>query len=310
MASLYEETKNYYKGQDTLIRLIIVNIGAMVGLALLSVVFMLMKFDSFFLGPGDQAPGMFKLEYWLCVNSDLLQMLYRPWTLVTYMFLHGSFWHIFFNMLWLFFMGRVFTEILGSRRLLTTYLLGGIVGAVLFIISYNIFPLLREAGHAPMLGASASVMAIIVGLATYSPNYAINFIFIGPVKLKYIALFFVLSDVLSLSGNIYDNTGGHLGHLGGAIYGFYAMYNLKKGKETGRGFERFMRAVVNTFKPKPKMRVAYKKHARPVTDEDYNQAKKDQQREIDAILDKISKSGYESLSKREKDILFKFGKDK
>ena len=191
-----------------------------------------------------------------------------------------------------------------NKKLLSVYLLGGIAGALLYMIFFNVFPAFQDfASQAIMLGASASVMAIVMVTAVNAPNYTINLMFIGPVKLKYIAAFYIVLDILSIAS---DNSGGHIAHLGGALFGYLYISQMKKGKNIAHGFDRFMDRLFSVFKPRPKVRVSYK---RPMNDLDkdiqYNKSKAEKQKEIDTILDKIAKSGYDSLTKKEKETLFK-----
>jgi hypothetical protein len=208
-------------------------------------------------------------------------------------------------MLWLYWFGRIFLEYLTERQLLTTYLLGGIAGAAFYILSFNIFPKFQDSYlQSIALGASASVMAIVVAISYYVPNYRIYLLFIGPVKIYYIALFSIVLDVLMIRSS---NSGGHLAHLGGAIWGFYSIYLLRRGVDPGSFLSKtFSFRLKNVFqgRKKTKFKKVYT-NTRPVSDDEYNLRKKQEQETIDRILDKISRSGYESLTKQEKELLFK-----
>jgi len=239
---------------------------------------------------------------YLMLQSNLEKLLVRPWTIITYMFLHFDFLHILFNMLWLFWFGRIFLKYLTPKQLTTTYLLGGISGAFLFVLSYNIFPgLVHDAASAQALGASASVTAIVIAISFYAPNYTVYLPFIGPVKIKWIALVFILLDVLSVASS---NAGGHIAHLGGAIYGYLFSLQMKRGKDMGKFFSNMIDSLVTLFKRKPHMKVSYRSDAKNMDDMEYNQSKAEKQKEIDRILDKIAHSGYDSLTKKEKETLF------
>lgn len=243
--------------------------------------------------------------FYLATTSDAGELLLRPWSILTHMFTHYGLFHILFNMLFLWFLGRIFYEYFGARKLLATYLLGGLAGFVTFFLAYNLLPVLSEV-KSTALGASAAVMAIFVGTATYLPDMEIRLILVGPVKLKYVAIFYVLLDYLALGSS--SNVGGSIGHLGGAAYGFALMYQMRRGRDIGAWFERLLDRVVNVGKGRPAMKVKYKRKPKQKsyrTDEDYNAEKKARQEKIDAILDKISKSGYDSLTKDEKDYLFR-----
>ena len=295
--SVWEGIKNSFKDGSNLSKLIYINLG----------VFLLVKIAAvvgFLLGvaPGE---GSFVLN-WLTLPADTSELLYRPWTVFTYMFLHEGFLHILFNMLYLYWFGIIFLSFLDQKKLLSIYLLGGLTGASIYVFAFNFFPVFQDVLPISVaLGASASVMAIVVATVTYSPNYIVNLAFIGQVKLKYIALFFILLDIIQLPQ---ANAGGHLAHLGGAFYGWFFITQLRKGKDIASGFNQMMDVVFSWFKLKKKMKVTHKR-PRTADDKAYNKAKKQNQESLNVILEKISKSGYDSLSKEEKEILFKSSKD-
>ncbi len=277
-----------------LVKLIYANLVLFVAIKLLLVLFMLFVSGS--------SPDQWALE-WLAVPSDLSKLIFKPWTLITYMFLHLDFFHLLSNMVWLYFLGTLFVQFLGERKLYTVYIAGGIAGALLYILFFNIFPVFETVNSSAVaLGASASVMAVVAGVGTYSPNYTIRLIFLGEVKLKYIAIAWFVIDVLSISNS---NSGGHIAHIGGAALGFYFAKQWAKGKDITAWVSKISDFALALVKPgtKRKMKVKYK---RPSTSNyEYNGRKKEEQAEIDTILDKISRSGYDSLSKKEKEILFK-----
>ncbi len=240
---------------------------------------------------------------WLALPSLPDDIITHPWTFITYMFFHTGLWHMVFNMLMLYFMGRIFTEYMNSLRLISVYLLGGICGGLLFVALYNLYPSL---GYRPLIGASAGVMAIAVSIATVIPNYPVGLFLMGTIRLKYLALIiFVLTSLLDLS----SNTGGKVAHIGGAIFGVLYGMQQRRGKDMSLGMGRLLNGISSLFRPvgKTKMRVT---HRRGRSDEAYNMSKVQKQQQVDEILDKISKSGYESLSKEEKDMLFKMSNDK
>lgn len=286
---IVEEIKQTFKEGSVLTRLIYINLGVFVLVKLVTVLFYL-------------AGMSFPLANWLSVPSNLHELIGRPWTPVTYMFLHVGFLHILFNILGLYWFGKLFLFHFEGRKLLSLYLVGGIAGALVYIAAYNIFPAFTSV-NGLLLGASASIFAILVALAVYDPNREILLMFIGPVKLKYLAGFYVLLAVISISGS---NPGGNFAHLGGAAWGWFYIYQLRRGKDWGAGLVRFIDSVEKGMKPKSKMKVTYKQP--PRDDHEYAKQKHEQQEEINHILDKIAKSGYESLTKREKEILFKQGK--
>jgi membrane associated rhomboid family serine protease len=234
--------------------------------------------------------SFFSDEY-LSLPAYLPKLLTHFWTPVTYMFMHAGIFHILFNMLWFYWFGMIFEEYLGKKRTVGLYLMGGLAGALLFVFSYNIFPFfthINAAAVTTLVGASASVMAIIVATATLLPDYTISLILIGPVKLKWLALFFVIMDFLGITGL---NAGGELSHLGGALLGFVYIKQLQKGND-------WIGVISKLFKPRSKLKVVANNLSRKTS-------AFPRQEEIDLILDKISRSGYDSLSKQEKEILFR-----
>ena len=219
------------------------------------------------------------------------------------MFLHQSFIHLLFNMIWLYFGGQIFLSFFDNKKLISTYVLGGISGAVLFIISFNLFPVFASTlPNAVAVGASASVLAIIMAIATKSPNYSIRLFLIGNIKLKHIAIVSIVLDILSIPQG---NAGGHIAHLGGAFFGYLYVKQLNGGNDIASGFNKIMDYLATYLKRESKLKKAYR---RKKSDQDFRRGKVQTQAKIDNILDKISKSGYESLTKEEKDILFKASK--
>ena len=233
----------------------------------------------------------FFTDKYLLLTANIHQLPLRFWTPITYMFMHAGVMHILFNMLMLYWFGTIFEDFLGNKRTLGLYFLGGLTGAALYILCYNTLPYFTHenaAATSTLVGASASVMAVIVATATQLPNYEISIIFIGPVKLKWVVLFLLVLDFL---GTIGPNAGGEIAHLGGALIGFVYIKQLQKGND-------WLAGIANIFKPKPKLKVVSKNSSG-------KSAGKPRQEEIDLILDKISQSGYDSLSKQEKEILFR-----
>ena len=238
---------------------------------------------------------------WLSLPASFGQFLSRPWSLISYMFLHYELLHILFNMLWLYSFGRIFLEYHQPRKLLCLYLFGGLMGGLFFMAAYNFFPYFQHViAFSQLLGASAAVIAIVIATAVYVPNHVINLILIGPVRIKWIALFSIIWYVVSLTG---DNAGGNFAHLGGAFWGLLYMTMLKSGYDLSSGPERFFDRMFNWSKPKRNLKVKY--NAGNVREYGYNQSRKAQQEEVNRILDKISASGYDSLTGEEKEMLFK-----
>ena len=242
-----------------------------------------------------------EVSAWIAIPSNTSQLLLRPWSIFTYMFYHWDFLHLLFNMLWLYWMGTIIQEYLGSKKMFGIYIMGGLFGALAYVIAFNSFPIFADSVNVSFaLGASASVLAITVAAATLLPDYPVSLMFIGNVALKWIAVLSVLLDVINISG---DNAGGHIAHLGGALFGFIYIRSLRNGINLTKWIENFG----DKFSGKRgKMSVAY---ARKKSDADYSVHKKAKQEQMDEILDKISKSGYGSLSQNEKDFLFKISKE-
>ncbi|MGF1564040.1 MAG: rhomboid family intramembrane serine protease [Flavobacteriales bacterium] len=247
--------------------------------------------------------------FFLATTADPAVLVWRPWSVVTHMFTHAGLFHIFFNMWLLWIIGNIFQGFFGQRKLLAIYLMGGLVGFLVFFLLYNGSPALDMRGTTA-LGASAAVMAIFVATATYFPDMTLRLFLFGDVKLKYLALIYVLLDFFALNG--VSNVGGHAGHLGGALYGFLSMSLIRKGTDLNGWMERLIDFFARLFTRGEKMRVAYRNREadkRRKSDEEFNVEKKARQERIDAILDKISRNGYDSLTKDEKDYLFRHGQD-
>ena len=291
--AIIDEIKDSFRKGSTLTRLIYINLAVFVVVNLVEVVYFLLNRHSSY----SYLLQLFTLP------ADLETLARRPWTLVTYMFLHKNFMHILVNILWLYWFGRVFLEYLDGKKLVGVYLLGGLAGGVVYIAAFNLFPVLQE--FVPLsyaLGASASVMAVVIGISVYVPNYSMNLLFIGRVKIIYIALVvFLVTSVFDFS----SNTGGKLAHIGGALFGYLYILRYRKGKDMTRGINSLLEWIFSLFKPRPKIRVTHKDFE---TDQDYNKRRADEQQDIDRILDKIAKSGYGSLSSEEKELLFRQSK--
>ncbi|WP_297098128.1 rhomboid family intramembrane serine protease [uncultured Draconibacterium sp.] len=287
------DIKRTFKEGSVLTRLIYINIG----------VFLLLKIIGVFFYLSGQSLPVYE---WLSVPSVVDVLVQRPWTPITYMFLHERFLHLLFNMLGLYWFGQLFLYHFEGDKMLGVYLMGGLWGAFLYIIAYNFIPVFDSA-NAILLGASASIFAILVAVAFYDPNREIHLFFIGRFPLKYVAAFYVLLSVIGISST---NAGGNIAHLGGAFWGWFYIYQLRKGKDMGAGLVNLVNKIgkffEGLFKHKSKMKVTYRKP--PRDDHEYNRQKHHQQDEINRILDKIAKSGYESLTKKEKELLFKQGK--
>ena len=238
---------------------------------------------------------------WFELSASWIDLPTKPWSIITYSFLHSGFFHLFWNMYLLFFSSKLFLNLFPSNTFFNVYFLGVVVGGITFILSYTFFPVFQNSSPV-MIGASAGVMAVFIFMSTYSPDLEIRLILFN-VKLRYLGIAFLLLDVVQIP---YGNAGGHLAHLGGAILGFYYVKQLKNGKDIGKPFTNFIDKIINIFHKKPKMRTVFKREKFKKINKKVSNAGEKQKR-IDRILDKISISGYESLTQAEKDFLFKVG---
>lgn len=246
------------------------------------------------------------LVSWFVLPTSFLEIVFQPWSFVTYAFLHAGFWHLFWNMYLLYWFGLYVLNLFTSKRFLTIYLLGAINGGLFYVLAYNLFPVFNNISS-NLMGASAAVLAIVIFIATYTPD-AIVRIFTFRIKLWQIGLVMVLLDLFQLPSS--DNAGGLIAHMGGAIFGYVYAIHLKKGNDIGIWFENFMDLLVNLFKSnkyKHFKQVHKTKQSAPKNTK--RNPTTNHQIKIDRILDKIGKSGYDSLTKAEKDFLFKAGKD-
>ena len=222
------------------------------------------------------------LDYFV-VEADLMSLIFKPWSLITYGFLHGSFSHLFWNMIMLFYFGNILVNYFGDKRLLNVFFNGILFGGIIYIISYNLFPVFTGISS-KMIGSSAGVMAILFYITSYNPNHTIRFFFVN-IKLLYIAVFLLLMDIIQIP---VENSGGHIAHLGGALIGFLMLRSFK-------GID-FVDIYTNLTTKKNNKKI---KRNKTFSGSNFDQKK------IDSILDKISESGYESLTKEEKSYLFK-----
>jgi membrane associated rhomboid family serine protease len=244
---------------------------------------------------------------WLALPASFGQFITRPWTLLTYMFLHFELMHILFNVLWLYWFGKIFLEYHSQQKLLSLYLIGGFLGGLAYMVAYNLIPVLQNSiFQVQLLGASASVIAIVIAIAVYVPNHLIHLFFIGPVKIKWIAFVSVLLYIINLSG---DNAGGNFAHLGGALWGWIYMSQLIAGRNITGRFDRISDTFLGWFRPGRRLKIKYNS-TNPNPDYEFNKRKVTQQEDINRVLDKIGKSGYDSLTFEEREILFKMGRKK
>lgn len=284
---IIEDFKNEWRKKDNgLIKIILINVILFVGISFIQVIMTISGLSSFF--------NIFINKLMLPASFNIF--IFQPWSIITYFFLHLNFMHILWNMLFLYWFGKIIQDNIGNNALISLYVLGGIIGGLLFMAIYNIIPYYVErVPESLMLGASAGVFSIVVGSATLLPNYSFYLLLIGPVRIKYIALFYVLLSFFDVAGS---NAGGEIAHMGGAIIGYIYIKKLQNGIDIGQGLINF----INLFNNKQVSEVRDEK--------DTNIFEESSQDEIDKILDKISESGYSSLSKDEKERLFNASKKK
>jgi membrane associated rhomboid family serine protease len=295
---MFEEFKNaFHRPNNAHIQLIIINVVVFVVMAVLSVVLTISEMPSFFIAIHEQIaiPAVF---------SDFIR---KPWTIITYSFAHdlSGILHILFNMLGFYWFGKLFVEYLGSDKLIAVYVLGAIAGGALYLIFYNTIPfyMSRIPEHG-MVGASAAVFAVMVAVATLLPDYSFHLLFFGAVRIKYIALIYIMISIL---GSVQGNAGGNVAHLGGALIGFVYTKQMQAGVNWGTWITWILDSMRKIFAPKQRVKVTYRKDE-PKVQKPSTKISKASQEEIDIILDKISDRGYESLSKDEKEKLFNASK--
>lgn len=255
-------------------------------------------------------PNIFNLVYLqFAIPSEFELFILRPWTIITYAFTHSmnNFWHILMNMLVFYWFGKLVQEYLGSNKVIGIYILGAIFAGGIYLIAYNLIPFYDNYSRAILVGASGSVYAIMVAAATLMPDYRFFLLFLGPVRIKYIAAVLIFLSFISTADY---NAGGNLAHLGGALSGYIFITQLRRGNDWSRWIIAVMGFFKGLFSNKPKIRVSHKRPVRsnpsvpPPSTANKNSSIHPDQKEIDAILDKISERGYESLTKEEKEKLF------
>lgn len=285
--NLIQDIKLQFGRATGLFRIMAINIGIFLLVTLTRTILFL------FTGDGS---AIEMLVSKLSLPADPNVFIYQPWSLITYMFLHTDILHILFNMLILYWTGRLFTEYLGNDKFWATYVLGGLIGGILYLTAFNIFPAFAIAKtNAYLLGASAGVIAILVAAATLLPDYIVHLLLIGPVKLKYVAIVSILLYFISIP---LGNAGGHIAHLGGALFGFIMIKRLRKGNDLTAWLS-------GIGKNKARMKVVSRQPVRPGSEDRYHDDSADSQEDIDRILDKINRSGFDSLSRQEKEILYR-----
>ena len=304
--NIWQDIKWQYRYGSDLIKLIIINCAVFILVNLIQLPFALMA---------KSLP--FDIVHFLALPASFSNFLFHPWSIITYQFVHEGFFHILFNMLGLYWFGIITQDMIGKPKILPIYILGGIFGGVLYMLAYNLFPVFSSAlPMATCIGASAAVMAIVLAAATIAPEYEMGLLFFGVIKIKWIALAYVVLDLINMQ---HGNAGGHIAHLGGAFFGFMYIKLLQNGTDLATPFFKVSDFVSNLFKKKNKMKVEYKREYVYTNTNTSNQNKKantkiqkenkTKQEQLDDILDKINRSSYDSLTKEEKDFLFKISQE-
>lgn len=291
LRSLWERIKRFLTENSALSNLLIANIGiAILMWTAQSTVKIVCAFWNL----------SFDFHQWVwpyvAFPADVNTFLHHPWTLLTSLFIHNGFWHLLFNMVMLYVIGRFFLQYLSQKKFLITYFIGGVVGNFLYMLAFNIIPTFtRLAPVASCVGASGAIMAIMLAITLYRPNHPIGLLFIGRITLKWVAIIFIVIDLLSIADG--QNAGGHFAHLGGALYGAASALFFHHPMKEWKIFSK---------KVKFEKRKGKYYSSRPMSDEDFNAKKHADEQRVDAILDKISQNGYGALSKEEKDFLYKY----
>ena len=296
MGDIFTNLKRTFNSGNILAKLIYINVGIFVIGTLIHVFLRLFEVNTLDIIKKCALP------------ASLGGFILQPWSLFTYMFMHAGSLHILFNMLWLYWFGSLFLYFFSAKHLRGLYILGGICGGLLYMVAYNVFPLFSsQVTGATLVGASASVLAIVAASAYREPNYRVQLFLFGAVRLKYLALVVIGIDVLSITSS---NAGGHIAHLGGALAGLWFAASLSNGTDLTSWINWILDGFISLFQKKtwerkPKMKVHYGSNATERRkDYDYNAYKKAQTDEVDRILEKLKKSGYDSLTTEEKKSLF------
>lgn len=294
----FDEVKRFFSKGSSLSILIIINVAIWIVIQAAKVILFIYN------NPDGNAASTLVMHL-LAIPASVPVLIERPWTLITYMFLHIDIWHLLFNMIWLYWFGRIFLEFLSSRQLVFVYLLGGFSGALVYVVAFNVFPVFIEIVPVSFaLGASASVMAIVTAISFYVPNYTIQLFLFGRIRILYLAIALFVFDFFMIPSG---NAGGHLAHIGGALFGVICsqVYRITNKQGNTSYYNTFFSNLKDRFQWKQKAYQPQQDYTRPVSDEEYNRKKQENQQRIDEILEKISKGGYDSLTREEKEFLFK-----
>lgn len=306
MSQILDDLRNVFRRKDdTLTQLLVVNIGVFVAYGLFQVVLFLMH-----MGPERDGPITEFVRDQLWLPASLPRLLTHPWTLITYFFTQFELLHLLFNMLFLFWFGQLIQEYVGSARLLSLYILGGIAGGLFYILCYNVFPVFQSyVDDSTLVGSSAAVYAVVVGAATLLPDHRFSLLLIGSVRIVYIAAAYVLWSLISIA---ISNSGGNLAHLGGALMGYLFISQLRQGRDLGAPITAVINFTKGLFNRRSKMHISYSRPRtyEPVEPSGASRGSKSapvpksaaaiRQEEVDAILDKMLVSGYNSLTLEEK----------
>ena len=292
--SITNDIKYQFRHGNMVMKLIFLNIGVFLFFAIFNLLSFLFQDTSVY------HLVLTKVE----TPASLNNLLHQPWSLFTYMFLHTGFFHVLFNMLWFYWFGEIFVLYLGDKIILPLYLIGGIAGALTYILAFNFIPVFKPAVEVSyMLGASASIFAVVFAAATLNPDYEVRLMFLGVIRIKYIALVSILLDIINIPNG---NAGGYIAHVGGALSGYVYIQALRGGFDITSPLNKFFDWVATVVKRKSKVKMTYKNTERMNTP--VREKTSDDQKRVDEILDKISRSGYDGLTKEEKDFLFHYSK--
>ncbi len=303
LRSILDDVKREFSYGNMVTRIIIVNVAVFVLVHVVNIVL-------FFANGGTPSPMFREFLHFFSMSSDWRHIVTHPWVIITSMFLHEGFFHILFNMLFMYWFGRIVADFIGNQRILPIYLLGGIAGGILYFVSANLLPY-GEQGARYALGASAGVMAIVVAAGAIAPEYIMRLLFLGDVKLKYIVAVLVFLDLIGVASNM--NTGGAFAHLGGAFFGWLFVRQLREGNDWARPVNQLLDGIGNFFrgfggeKSRKGPRVVYRNTSRK-SDAKREKMENSHQERLDTILDKIKESGYKSLTDEEKEFLFNASK--
>jgi membrane associated rhomboid family serine protease len=288
---IWSDIKASFREGSVITRLIYVNLAVFLVFRIIYVIFFL-------------AGRQYALIEWFELPSSIGLLLRQPWSLITYMFLHFDFLHILFNLLVLYWFGRIFLDYYSQKQLLGLYFIGGITGGLLYVLAYNILPVFSNVvAGSFLLGASASIIAVLIAAAFRDPDREIHLFLIGRVPLKFLALFMIFSYIIGIS---VSNAGGNIAHLGGVLAGYWFVARQRKGRDITSGISKTIDGIAGISKQKRDFRVIHKQP--PRDDYEYNRQRMADHEELNRILDKIARDGYESLSRSEKETLFKHGK--